>query len=240
MHPPDPFEPEPVEVEQYVRALQELARTEPAVARREAWAQIRLAGQRAARRRAEVAETLERLFSLGVAPEPRLDGPLRGLFVTPAVHPAGDPLLRAVLSAYLPWVGKRFNAGAGSGENLLERSGRFAVKLAWPGYQLDDAGDGRHLAGFRFHTRVAPSELDTSLDVLKIDYDRPDNPSLLVRDVLDELVQIVPGAYLGKMLVRRQGRFRLTGWFALQPPEAVRVEEPATAAMRAHPTPAPA
>jgi hypothetical protein len=39
--------------------------------------------------------------------------------------------------------------------------------------------------------------------VLVIDYESvPDNPNLLIRQIRDELVEIVPGANLGKMLVK--------------------------------------
>ena len=39
--------------------------------------------------------------------------------------------------------------------------------------------------------------------MLVIDYESvPTNPILLIRQIRDELVQIVPGANLGKMLVR--------------------------------------
>jgi hypothetical protein len=39
--------------------------------------------------------------------------------------------------------------------------------------------------------------------VLVIDYESvPENPNLLIRQIRDELVQIVPGANLGKMLVK--------------------------------------
>jgi hypothetical protein len=57
--------------------------------------------------------------------------------------------------------------------------------------------------------------------VLKIDYDSGENPSFLIRDILDELVQIVPGVYLGKVMLRsskpsRQSR-RLVAYFTLRP-----------------------
>ena len=57
--------------------------------------------------------------------------------------------------------------------------------------------------------------------MLKIDYDSDENPTFLIRDILDELVQVVPDVYLGKVLLRygessRQSR-RLVAYFALRP-----------------------
>lgn len=42
------------------------------------------------------------------------------------------------------------------------------------------------------------------------------NPGLIIRSIRDELVQIVPGAYLGKILVRLPGdKYEMVGFFAL-------------------------
>jgi hypothetical protein len=52
-----------------------------------------------------------------------------------------------------------------------------------------------------------------------IDYESvPENPNLLIRQIRDELVQIVPGANLGKMLVKVPRRKELFAalYFALK------------------------
>ena len=57
------------------------------------------------------------------------------------------------------------------------------------------------------------------IDVLVIDYESVDtNPRLLIRQIRDELVEIVPGANLGKMLVNVPGRSELFAalYFALK------------------------
>src|SRR5215203_13232 len=79
---PDPLEPIAEEVERYVAALQEFAESDPDLAGRQAWNQIRLAGMRGGRRRSEVLDSLNRIFRLGTVPEPPLDGPCDGLVVT--------------------------------------------------------------------------------------------------------------------------------------------------------------
>ena len=235
---PDPLEPHADEVERYVSALREAAGSRPELARREAWEQIRLAGARAGHRRAEALDTLNRLFRLGGAPPP-LDGPYRGIFVTPTTFRALDPVLRAIAAAWMPWVGKRFEATATRGDNLLLRSARVPARLFWPGYRLTPLGEGRFTA-FRFRTYLAPGKVDPDREALKIDYDSDENPGFLIRDILDELVEVVPGAYLGKVLLRHGDRsspvWRLVGYFALEPPETDREPEPA--AVTATPTPA--
>ena len=52
--------------------------------------------------------------------------------------------------------------------------------------------------GFVFRTYMAPGLTDTDRSVLKIDYNLEENPSLTVRRVLDELVQIDNNLFLGK------------------------------------------
>ena len=99
---PDPLEPRPDEVERYVEALQGLSKANADLARRVAWNQIRLAGARAGRHPAEAHDTLNRIFRLGVPPDPPLDGPTRGLMVTPILARALDLGLRALATSWVP------------------------------------------------------------------------------------------------------------------------------------------
>ena len=85
-----------------------------------------------------------------------------------------------------------------------------------------------------------PGQLDPDRETLKIDYDYDENPRLLIRDILDELVQIVPGAYLGKVLLRRKETWRLLGYFALQPAAASAPRHEQPVATRGEPVPTPA
>jgi hypothetical protein len=217
---PDPLEPQAEDVERYVEALQGLGKSNAELARRGVWNQIRLAGTRAARRPDEAHESLNRIFRLGVPPEPPLDGPLRGILVTPTVQGVADGALRQLASTWMPWLGKRFDAERQRGDNLLAASARVPARVLFPGYRPEPIAGGR-LAAFTFRTYVSPGKLDTDRETLKIDYDSDENPGLLIRDILDELVQVVPGAYVGKVLLRRGGGedWRLIAYFALQPPE---------------------
>ena len=117
----------------------------------------------------------------------------------------------------MPWLGKKFYPREGRGENTLTNSARWPAKLLWPRYESRDSPLGR--SAFEFKTYVEPGRLDPSVNVLVIDYESvPENPRLLIRQVRDELVQIVPGANLGKMLVRvpRRSEPVLGLYFALK------------------------
>jgi hypothetical protein len=221
---PDPLEPTPEDVAEYVAAVQGLSRANAEVARREAWRQVRLAGARAGRRPHEAHATLGRIFRLGVPPNPPLDGTTRGILLTPTLSRTLDLGLRALAAAWLPWTGKRFDAAASTGENLLAAGARAPARVIWPSYRLQPAEEG--YVAFRFRTHVGPGAVDPDLETLKIDYDSDENPRFLIRDILDELVQIVPGAYLGKVLLRRRGDWLPVGYFALEPTVAAH-ERPA-------------
>lgn len=217
---PDPLTPKPDEVERYMAAVQvryESAKEtkERQRLKREALNQIELAGLRASRRRDEALDSLSRMFRLGQVPSNALDGQFRGIFVTPAIHSLLDPELRIGAKLYMPWIGKRFRAADSGGENLLKSSVRPVASLLWPGYKQITVEDNGNLAGFRFKTHSGPGRLDPDRRTLTLDYDLEENPRFLVRNTLDELVEIVPGTYLGKMLYRRGGSWRMIGYFAV-------------------------
>jgi hypothetical protein len=225
---PDPLEPRPESVARYVEALQGLSKANAELARRAAWNQIRLAGARAGRRPAESRETLDRIFRLGAPPSPALDGPTRGIMVTPTLPRPFDLGLRAAASAWLPWTGKRFDAKAETGDNLLLGSARWPARVLWPSYRPEPVGVG--LAAFSFRTYVGAGAVDPEVETLKIDYDSTSNPKLLIRDIVDELVQVVRGTYLGKVLLRRGSEWRTIGYFALQPALTVAGGQPVSVA----------
>jgi hypothetical protein len=161
------------------------------------------------------------MFRLGTPPREPLAGPYDGILVSPSVWRPADRALGLLASAWMPWTGKRFDAEAQRGDNLLQPSARLPARALWPGYRFQE-GPGGLLAAFRFRTYTAAGMVDPDRETLKIDYDSSENPRLLIRDILDELVEIVPGAYLGKVLIRRgdadSPRWQLVGYFALQPP----------------------
>ena len=47
------------------------------------------------------------------------------------------------------------------------------------------------------------------------DYDFAVNPGFVIRRILDEVVQVADGVYLGKVLLRARERFHRVGFFSL-------------------------
>jgi hypothetical protein len=191
--------------------LRELAATHPARAQRETWAWIEDLGRRKA------TAGLEELFSLGTVPE-GLDGPTDGILVTATIQPVIDVLARGITSLWMPWAGKRFDAAARRGDNRIVESAALPAKLIWPRYSMRPSGSER--AAFDFETAVEPGRIEPSVEVLKIDYAPVEqNPNLVIRRIRDELVELVPDTYLGRILWRGgDGSHSLIGYFALRQP----------------------
>jgi hypothetical protein len=200
-----------------VAELREQAVADPLEARDEAWRWFDQLGEQAGRDAEPAAATLAELFALGTPPA-GIEGRTEGILVAPTISGAVDRLLRGISGAWMPWLGKRFDADANRGDNVLTQSARWPAKLFWPLYGTRPLGDDR--SAFDFETRVEPSEDDRSVEVLVIDYVVVDsNPSFLIKRIRDELVEIVPGANLGKVLWRHgDGSYSLIGYFALRSP----------------------
>jgi hypothetical protein len=179
------------------------------------WDQILETGRAIQTDREAALARLGELFRSDTPPA-GLDGATEGALVGFVIHPAFDRAAAALASRWLPWAGKRFDAAASGGDNLLRRSARWPSKLLWPTYPMRDAGE--RLAAFDFQTRVERGALDTDTDVLVIDYEPVEsNPRLIIRQIRDELVEVAPGVHLGKMLWRhRDGRHTLLAYFALR------------------------
>ena len=88
----------------------------------------------------------------------------------------------SVAGRAVSWKGKRFHAERSAGINVFDEGGVVSEK-------------------YPFKTYVAPGIRDPEVSVFKIDYDLPENPFWL-RRVLDEVVEVGPREYLGKIHVR--------------------------------------
>jgi hypothetical protein len=159
---------------------------------------------------------LEGAFARGVPPDPALDGRYDGALLHLPLGPGADVVLQGLLRLWLPWLGKRFDAAAASGENVFDmsayRAGERLTPAAYRAWWPEDVSSYRAL---RFMTAVAAGRLDPGLEVLRIDYDLPENPPLL-RRVVDELVAVQPGVYLGQAILRRGSGGRRVAWFTLE------------------------
>ena len=154
------------------------------------------------RRRAQGLAALNSLFRSGTVPEPPLNGRYVGKLVAIDIAPGLTQLFQSLLNNWLPWLGKTFNAYRQVGDNIFTQDSYLLARFFNPfyrGFVADEPGTYR---GFVFHTYVAPGLADPDRSVLKIDYNLEENPSLTVRRVLDELVQIDDNLYLGKAHVR--------------------------------------
>ena len=165
--------------------------------------------------RAAALAELDEMFRGGSTPDPLPEGMLRGQLVTMSVWGPGDSFVRRVAGLWMPWLGKSFDPAAMQGVNVLTPSARGPMRVLWPNYTPERELADR-LEAFPFRNRIAPGELDPGVDVLKIDYDFEPNPQLIIRRILDELVQVEEGFYLGKILFRRQGSWMPIGFFTLE------------------------
>jgi hypothetical protein len=198
-----------------VAELRKGAQSSPATAADAAWGWFRELGDHVRSDRESGVRDLDELFRLGTAPT-SIDGQTEGILVAPLIQPLLDRGLNLLTGAWMPWLGKRFDRGAQLGDNTLTSSTRLVGKLFWPLYGMKEYGS--NLAAFDFETRVEPGKLDPATDVLVIDY-RPieKNPDFIIRSIRDELVEITPGANLGKILWRRgEDDYTNIGFFALR------------------------
>ena len=202
------------EIAARVAQLRELAATDPAGAQVTTWAWIKELGARKA------SDELGELYKQGEPPH-RLDGPTEGILVTPLIQGTVDRALSTITGAWMPWLGKAFDSESNRGYNRLAPSARWPAKLLWPFYGTREEPGAR--GAFDFETAIEPGKADPDVQVLKIDYGPVEsNPRLVIRSIRDELVQIVPDTYLGKILWRSsedgEERYSCIGYFALRQP----------------------
>ncbi|OBJ82849.1 hypothetical protein [Mycobacterium asiaticum] len=181
----------------------------------EAWQWILELKERAKADSVAAEAELNAIFSKGAAPR-SLDGPTNGILVTTTTNPLVDAAVRFVTNLWMPWQGKRFDSEGHAGDNRMTSGSRLPSKLLWPMYRMKDAADGK--LAFDFKTYHDAGKLDPDVQVLVIDYaDVKENPYVIIRSIRDELVEVVPGTYLGKILFRLpKGRYEMIGFFALR------------------------
>ena len=203
------------EIAARVGELRTLAADSPLKARDLAWDWICALRDGAGEDRDRTSAKLDELFREGV-PAAKVDGRTEGILVMPLIARPVDGFLRRVTGAWMPWMGKRIDRSASRGDNVLRNDARWPAKLLWPLYGTKSLGDAR--AAFDFETRVESGKVDPDVDVLVIDYSVVDsNPRFVIKRIRDELVEIVPGANLGKVLWRGgDGSHTLIGFFALR------------------------
>lgn len=174
--------------------------------------------------RAAGIAALEDIFCSGGPPAPALNGRYWGELVTITLARGLTRPVESLVARYRPWQGKVFDAAGQRGENVIHPGAIPPARLLWPFYR-GYRREGAEARAFTFRTTVGPALRDPELLVLKLDYDVPANPRLAVsiRRVLDEVVQVADGYYLGKAYVHWYGGgWSLAGYFTLVADESRR------------------
>ena len=161
-------------------------------------------------------EALNEIFRSGSAPDPTLDGRYTGELVALDVAAGLNQFAEMITARWMPWKGKFFKAAQAKGDNIFTRDSLLLAHIFWPLY--DDYKDENtdSYRAFNFRTHLAPGLTDPDRQVLKLDYNLEGNPSLSIRRVLDELVQVDTGLYLGKAHLKWWwGTWQLVAYFTL-------------------------
>ncbi|MCB0925678.1 MAG: hypothetical protein KDB50_14235 [Mycobacterium sp.] len=196
--------------------LRESVKAHPEGAADSTWAWIDDLSKRSATDASGADSDLNELFRLGTAPTD-LHGATEGMLVMTTTNPKFDAVVRAITALWMPWQGKRFDKQAATGDNRLTKSTGLVGRLLWPLYSMKDHADGK--LAFDFKTYVEPGKEDPDVNVMVIDYAEIEkNPKLVIRKIRDELVELVQGVYLGKILYNTGSGFYKLGYFALRIP----------------------
>ena len=196
--------------------LRDSVKTHPEGAADSTWAWIDELSKRSKTDAAGADADLNELFRLGTAPT-ALHGATEGMLVMTTTNEKFDAVVRVITSMWMPWQGKRFDKDNAKGDNRLTKSTGLVGKLLWPLYKMTDHTDGK--LAFDFKTYVEAGKDDPDIQVMVIDYANiEDNPKLIIRSVRDELVELVPSVYLGKILFKTDSGYNKIGYFALRMP----------------------
>jgi hypothetical protein len=145
---------------------------------------------------------LNTLFRSGSVPEPALNGRYAGELIALDIAPGLTQFYGWLTGRWMPWLGKTFDAAQDTGDNIFTKDSYPMARFFNPFYRGFLQDGTNTYRGFAFRTYLAPGLADPDRRVLKIDYNLDTNPALTIRRVLDELLQIGEGLYLGKAHVR--------------------------------------
>ncbi|UPW11373.1 hypothetical protein M1C59_11415 [Gordonia terrae] len=211
----DVDEASPTEL-QMLAELRSLADHSPLRARCEAWDFLRQLGDRDDR------EALSTLFGAGSDPQ-GLDGRLEGLIVGKVFGIPEAALVNPLMKIDPTWRGKSFDQRSGTGLNRLSPIAALVMPIITAGYLGLRPVDGE-MEGFHFEHEPSLGLIEPKVRVRALDYGVPKhkNPGVRtfpIRKTRDEIVELVPGVYLGRaLLFRSSGEIRLIAYFALRHP----------------------
>ena len=120
----------------------------------------------------------------------------------------------------VPWLGKSFDSANQLGFNIFTPFGAKLLKIMTPLYKHQSVNKDGNTDAYYFKTRTEAGLKDPQLNVIKLDYDSKENP-VLIRIILDEIVEISPEQFLGKIHLKVFPQFYSTiGYFSLKKAEA--------------------
>lgn len=196
--------------------LRALAEHSPALARKNAWELLERLSKEDRR------DDVRALWVEGSPPE-RIDGALEGLIMGSMWGTPETKLATLLTRVHPTWVGKTFDHEAGTGFNRLAWFSRpvfFAIAAGYPAFRRN----GRDIEGFRFNhaletAAVAPHITVRALDYGVAAYGNPSVRTFPIARTRDEIVELVPGVFLGRaLLTQRSGKVLDVAHFALRDP----------------------
>lgn len=192
--------------------LRELSLTSPVLAARQGWDYLQDLGKTGRR------DQLAALFERGQTPEGP-HGALEGLIVGNLFGIPEAYLANPLLKIDPTWRGKTFDSDTGF--NRLAPLAKYAMRVIAPLYRgLHRAGS--EMVGFEFTHRIDTAAIPPYIKVRALDYSPAEfrNPSIRtfpIKRTRDEVVELLPGLYLGRALLRMSsGEIRLIAYFALR------------------------
>lgn len=196
--------------------LRELAASAPARASADCWDYLRQISA------ADDRDLMAALFAQGTPPQ--LDGDYEGLIVGKIFGIPEAALINPVVAMNPGWVGKGFDATTGTGYNRLNGLARTAMRVALPRYNGWQRTPEGVYNGLRFIYRIEPAILPPFQHVAAVTYtdpalNTPANRLVPMDRIRDELVELVPGVFLGRASMSSPtGAVRAVGYFALRAP----------------------
>ena len=125
-------------------------------------------------------------------------------------------------SAYLlgkrpvPWLGKSFESENEKGFNIFTPKGASLLKIMTPFYKLFRLNQDGNTNAYYFKTSTGTGFRDKVVSVFKLDYNSAENP-FLIRIILDEMVEVAPQEFLGKIHMKVfPGYYATIGFFGLR------------------------
>ncbi len=114
-----------------------------------------------------------------------------------------------------PWLGKAFIPADMTGFNLFTQLGVRVLKVVAPMYRRFSRNENGMISAFVFKVRIDKSYREQK-DVIVLDYSAKENP-FFIRIIVDEIVEIGSGEYLGKIYLKLFPGFVVSfGFFGLK------------------------